>query len=467
MDAITTLLHNLKGGIRLALLMPVERAHFRPGADQAVLLILFGLGLNIGYQFIAVEPERVFNTLGLSYAGCLYLLFIFSAFLIARMQQCPHTATSFLVLVVSTTPIILVGRLLCDGLQSLEILGSERHHEWAIFFCLHAWLLVIASRALKLIYDTRPLQTGKLVFVYGLCNIAPLFMLPTQAFWYTDWTSDTDYIAEKKEPINVEETFYSQGDLLRTATGGLKRDRRGVADLYYVGFGGDASQDVFMKEAFSVQRIFDTRFDTAGRSVTLINNKDTVTSHPLANSHNLKYVLTEVARRMDLEEDILFLFLTAHGSKKHKLSVSFRPLELNDISAPRLSEIIDSSGIKWRVIVVSACYSGGFIEPLKDEYSLIMTASRHDRNSFGCSNENEFTYFGEAYFDQQLRTEYSFVDAFYKAKEKIKQRELREDYTPSLPQIHIGSAIEDKLDDLHTRLTNGPRSSAPSLVLRP
>lgn len=466
MDAITTLLYNLNGGIRLALLMPMGRIHFRPSADQAVLLILLGLGLDIGYEYIAVEPERVFNAYGLSYAGCLYLLFIFSAFLIARVQRSPYTASSFLVLVASTTPIMLLARLLCDGLQSLELIGSERLHEWAIFFCLLVWLLVIASRALKLIYDTRPLQTGKLVFVYGLCNIAPLFMLPAQTFWHTDWKNDSGYIAEKKEPINVEDTFYSQGDLLRTATDGLKRDRGGVTDLYYVGFGGDASQDVFMKEVFSVQRIFDTRFDTRGRSVTLINNRDTVTSHPLANSHNLEYVLTEVARRMDLEEDILFLFLTSHGSKKHELSVSFGPLGLNDIPTPRLREILEGSGIKWRVIVVSACYSGGFLEPLQNQYSLIMTASRHDRNSFGCSHENEFTYFGKAYFDQQLRTEYSFVDAFKKAKEEIKQRELREDRTPSLPQIHIGSDIEAKLDDLHTRLTNGPRNSAPSLVLR-
>ncbi|WP_084683783.1 C13 family peptidase [Psychromonas hadalis] len=52
------------------------------------------------------------------------------------------------------------------------------------------------------------------------------------------------------------------------------------------------------------------------------------------------------------------------------------------------------SKIKWKVIVVSACYSGIYIETLADEYTLVMTASNAEQPSFGCSNSANFTYFG-------------------------------------------------------------------------
>ena len=87
---------------------------------------------------------------------------------------------------------------------------------------------------------------------------------------------------------------------------------------------------------------------------------------------------------------------------------------------------MDRSGIRNRVIVISACYSGGFLDVLKDEYSLIMTAARRDRQSFGCGDTSVFTYFGEAYFVQALTREYSFIKAFYAAKRSIEQREAHE-----------------------------------------
>jgi hypothetical protein len=151
------------------------------------------------------------------------------------------------------------------------------------------------------------------------------------------------------------------------------------------------------------------------------------------------------------DEDVLFLFLTSHGSPD-LLSTELYPFGLNDLSAEDLREMLDRSGIKWRIIVVSACYSGSFIEPLKNDNTLIMTAARGDRTSFGCSNENDYTYFGEAYFNQQLRREYSFITAFEKAKAAIAEREKQEELTPSEPQIYVGTAIQSKLNELEQRL---------------
>ena len=63
------------------------------------------------------------------------------------------------------------------------------------------------------------------------------------------------------------------------------------------------------------------------------------------------------------------------------------------------------------------------IEPLKDDYTLIMTASAADRTSFGCGIESNATYFADALFQHALRFEDSFVKAFAQARERIAARE--------------------------------------------
>ena len=182
----------------------------------------------------------------------------------------------------------------------------------------------------------------------------------------------------------------------------LRPQRDGVTDLYFVGFAGYAYQDVFLKEVRFVKGLFDRRFDTEGRSLALINNLQTHQAIPLASASNLSSALKHIGTIINSNEDVLVLFLTSHGSREHELSVSFWPLKLNQVTPEMLKRYLDEAGIKWRVVFVSACYSGGFIEPLKDPYTLIATAAAPDKQSFGCSNTNDFTYFGEAFFKDQL-----------------------------------------------------------------
>jgi hypothetical protein len=107
--------------------------------------------------------------------------------------------------------------------------------------------------------------------------------------------------------------------------------------------------------------------------------------------------------------------------------------------------MLDTSGIRWRIVVVSACYSGGFIDALKNDRTLVITASDASHASFGCGSESDFTYFGKAYFDQALRKQHSFIAAFEDARRIIAERELGEGRTPSNPQMYVGSAIRGKL----------------------
>ena len=112
----------------------------------------------------------------------------------------------------------------------------------------------------------------------------------------------------------------------------------------------------------------------------------------------------------------------------------------------RLARMLHEAGIKWRVIVVSACYSGGFIEPLKDANSVVITASAPDRTSFGCEPGRDFTYFGQAYFRDALAGTRSFTRAFEAAREGVAKMEAAEGMDPpSEPQMWVGVAMAERL----------------------
>ena len=83
------------------------------------------------------------------------------------------------------------------------------------------------------------------------------------------------------------------------------------------------------------------------------------------------------------------------------------------------------------MVIVSACYAGGFVRQLEDENTLVIAAAAPDRNSFGCTNEADWTYFGKAYFDEALRQTTSFTRAFEIARPLIEARERKDKYEPS------------------------------------
>ncbi|HEV7392919.1 MAG TPA: C13 family peptidase [Burkholderiales bacterium] len=71
------------------------------------------------------------------------------------------------------------------------------------------------------------------------------------------------------------------------------------------------------------------------------------------------------------------------------VSPSCSLLWTSGLSASELGKLLKESGIRHKVVVISACYSGGFIDAVRSDHTLVITAARHDRTSFGCSDENE------------------------------------------------------------------------------
>ena len=255
--------------------------------------------------------------------------------------------------------------------------------------------------------------------------------------------ADPDEETPKKKRLDIESIYYAQAGLVRDALEGVRRSREGVPEIYFVGFAPDDAEDVFENEVKHVEALFRASLGAEDRTVMLINSRATVDELPLANGPNLAEVLEGVGKKMG-PEDLLFLHITTHGSRKHRLSVSFENLGLNDLPAEKVGEIIGGAGLPWRVVVVSACFSGGFIKALKSPRALVMTAANARRPSFGCENGREYTYFGAAlYRDNLIDTD--FRAAFDRAVPVVRTWEKEQGHKHSKPQIWVGREIARKL----------------------
>ncbi|KCW98436.1 C13 family peptidase [Xanthomonas arboricola] len=231
---------------------------------------------------------------------------------------------------------------------------------------------------------------------------------------------------------------------LAQALNALQPQRPGVTDLYVVGFAGDASDDVFRNETLYLRQLFEQRFAARGRVVTLVNNPDNLGEQPyapLATYDNLYDTLAAIGKRMDRKEDALLLFVTTHGTEDHTLYVQVDQDEEDFISPQDLRQALDDAGIGNRIIVLSACYSGGFIPALRSPDTLILTAARADRPSFGCGNTSNATYFGQAWLIDAMNRSDDPLAAFDMARTAITAREKQEGELPSLPQQSLGKRI--------------------------
>lgn len=252
-----------------------------------------------------------------------------------------------------------------------------------------------------------------------------------------------------------EQVLYAQPRMMRQALAELSPRVPGKPNLYLLTFAGDGGEDVFRNEAEYAAQLFTQRFGASTHSLVLENNPSTLTTHPLASWSNLESALDGLGKLMQ-PDDILLLYVSSHGSEDHQLLVDMEPLPLDPIGATDLAGILALHPFKWKVVVVNACYSGGFVPPLRGPGTLVLTAARSDRSSFGCGSGSDITYFGKAWLVDALNRTDNFVDAFNKARSDIATWEQQDKLTPSEPQIDIGSGIQHQLSLWRKGITPGP-----------
>jgi len=327
---------------------------------------------------------------------------------------------------------------------------------WLIY--LAPVLLTIAVQAVFLWRACdRRVSSIVLIFLVTLSSIAMQVTTNPPHFWYPKRVISNGTDSSDKSPDISQEVFEAQAALLQEKMGALQSQRPGVIDLYSLNFAPYGDENVFLNETSMVSQVMEKRFDAAGRSLHLVNNPGTIASLPWATPLNLQRAIQNMAKRMDVNEDILFLHMSSHGASDGELSAGMWPLSVKSVTPEDLKQWLDEAGIKHRVISISACYAGNWIAPLSDANTLVMTASDADHTSYGCGSKSELTFFGRAMYDEQLRDKtLSFETAHAAARPVIKQREEEAGKSDgySNPQIAVGANIRERLKLLEQRLSS-------------
>ena len=251
----------------------------------------------------------------------------------------------------------------------------------------------------------------------------------------------------------------AQRDLIDAQIAHFPAETGSEAHVYFLGFAGYGEERVFAEEIKLAAKNVGENYGSAPRSVLLLNDRRDLSTYPLASESSLRYALNALGRVMNRDEDVLFLALSSHGSRGATIEVSNEGMEPQPLGAVTLADLLAESGIRWKVIVVSACFSGAFVEPLADNHTIVLTAASKSRTSFGCSDTRYLTYFGEAFYRDALSRSTHLREAFETAREEIRERELAEEFTPSKPQAFFGPLMEEKL--------RGIEQAYPPISLRP
>ena len=243
----------------------------------------------------------------------------------------------------------------------------------------------------------------------------------------------------------------------------IAKSRAGAPELYLLAAGLHSKQDVFKHDVETLRDLFDRHWNTANRSVALIADDSTKDSFAYPTRANLRRAAEALGRKLDPQKDVLVLFLTSHGSTKG-LEVFLPDKSSAMFSAVDVRRLLEASGARYRIVILSACYSGSLMGELKDDYTLVMTAARADRSSFGCSFSHLHTWFTQALFETLAATP-RFEEAFQTAARLIEEREEGGEVPEhSLPQIHVGGAIRAKLAEIEARATKAAGWEPPVLA---
>ena len=334
-------------------------------------------------------------------------------------------------------------------LQSfIQFLGQLDHlPDWSytslptIFLVLFVWQTVavfwVFARAMKWPWWEQVLILGGTII--------------TLTIWQSSVNSQPIWKVEEQRVTLPEAAMYAQPRLLDDVLSQMQSSVAGQSSWYFMGVAGAGYQNVFKSEVDRIQRQFDTRFGTYGRSVALINNKDTFVSQPIATKTSIERSLARIGQQMNPDTDVLFLYMTSHGLP-NVFELADEPIDMQSVDPQWLRETLDRSGIRWRVIVISSCYSGSFVSALQSPDTLVITASAEDKTSFGCNNEADYTYFGRAFFDEAMRSQHSFKSTFDVAVGRIKQWEKAQGFEHSQPQFKLGQNMALMLPQFESRL---------------
>ena len=474
-EIVLSTLQFLRFGLQALAFRRIDPAHKALG-PEIVILALLNLVLMACVGASKVDDDVVFSAYGVSaYLAAIALQIGLILLLGVRKRGVDLLSFVSILLAMDLMAMVPLAGATVLSLSPKALLTTQTVGlTWLVRQIAAVWIMARRTTTI------RPCR-----FAWGIvaAGLAPMFILPTtpivagsaerpttsllQAGFHLISAHPTMRHTARFKPFNVEATFARQSQLIDVQLDNLAKSHPGRGEFYFIGMATYSEQDVFKREVASSRAIMDERFGTQGHSVLLQNHRDTTETLPLATAFNLERVLWRLAQVMDIDNDVLVLFITTHGAEG-RLSVVMSGFLLDDLTPEQLADILTRTGIHNKVIILSACHAGSFVSALAGTDTLVMAAARTDRASFGCSNEREWIYFGDALFNHALRQTHSLIEGFENARALVGQWETDQHLSPaSEPQVSVGASIAVKLNQIATRLDQGTTATVIENTLAP
>jgi len=418
--------------------------------------------VRIGLQFLDTRLSGGFNPYGLNALAAVLAIELAVAGLFVRPGgRVTALAAMFALSVfadIVTAAVRLATPLLAAKVGLSEIWSSNylaaASYAAEIIWWIGAMVCVIGSLELESV----PRRIGRVAVLWAALFVANALVPHMPVFAAHDFdvrdANWWEYLRAKYAANYGDSAQAANGGLARAAkaqTGLLQAEvarlaphRKGETAIYALGVAGWAGLDVFAKEIdgglASIARVLPIK----ERTLRLINNPATMSTVPLASLDNFTAAVHAVGNVMNRDDDVLVLLMTSHGDPKG-FALQLPDQAPIDLTPKEVADALDHEGIKYRVVIVSACFSGIFLPPLVNDDTIVMTAADDQHTSFGCAPERDWTYFGDAFLRQSLQPGTDFGQAFAHARTLIQGWELMDQAPPSNPQAHFGPALVAKL----------------------
>lgn len=162
---------------------------------------------------------------------------------------------------------------------------------------------------------------------------------------------------------------------------------------------------------------------------------------PQATAENFQFVMAKMAE-VARPQDKLVLLISSHA-KPGAVGINIANKNQAPLTPETVSKALEPLKSTPTLVVLSACYSGGFIKELQAPQRIILTATDNRRTSLGCKYKPGNTYFGDALFNQPNAVQSSVLQWMKQATGTMQTLEKKARRPASRPQIYVGEDARD------------------------
>jgi hypothetical protein len=348
---------------------------------------------------------------------------------IAAARRQPGLALALPVIVLAGAPLVqLADVVLTLVLQRADV--PQFAASW-LAYVVPAWFVAMIVRATWVAFEGEGTRRLSSAIAAGALLAAPTWLspslFPALPWWYAE--SPLANAGAGASPVS-ELVQAAQRQLLDDALDALADERPGVVDLYFVGFAADARESGLREEIEHARQVMDERWDTRGRSLVLANDPAALLETPFATVTNLRDALREIGSALDPDSDVVMVYVAGRGGDGG-VEVAHPPLDLLPVEPSALRALLDDAGIRWRIVVVSACRAAPF-QALADERTVVLTSDD------SCTDSTGANPLGDPLFADGLGRREVFSDALNAAAAASKANGGK-------PTLAVGAAIADVL----------------------